>query len=292
MKSMTGYGRGVAERDGASLAVEISAVNSRKQVDMRFSIPRELGMLEPVLRQRIQQKLSRGSLYVVVSYQLSPEQVASGGRINIPVAQAVANELRELAKTAGLNPPTLAEVLAVPGVLNQDRDALYEPLRELVEPALEQALETLSAARVEEGARLREDLEARGRQMQGLLEKIIAREPEALVQFKERLRARLEELGGDQVTVDEERLARELVFYADKADIAEEMVRLKSHFTKYFQLLASDGDPGRELDFLGQEMNREITTLSSKTTDLCIAEDALALKIEISKVREQVMNIE
>lgn len=292
MKSMTGYGRGVAERDGASLAVEISAVNSRKQVDMRFSIPRELGMLEPVLRQRIQQKLSRGSLYVVVSYQLPPEQSAVSGRINLPAAQAAANELREVAKAAGLNPPTIAEVLAVPGVLNLDRDAVFAPLRELLEPALDQALEALDQARIAEGARLREDLEARGRQMQTLLENIIIHEPEALVQFKERLRARLEELGGDQVTLDEERLARELVYYADKADITEEMVRLKSHFVKYFQLLASDGDPGRELDFLGQEMNREITTLSSKTTDLCIAEDALALKIEISKVREQVMNIE
>ena len=96
MKSMTGYGRGVAERDGASLSVEISAVNSRKQVDMRFSIPRELGMLEPVLRQRIQQKLSRGSLYVVVSYQLSPEQAAAGGRINFPVAQAAASTARPI----------------------------------------------------------------------------------------------------------------------------------------------------------------------------------------------------
>ncbi|MBR6471097.1 MAG: YicC family protein [Victivallales bacterium] len=292
MKSMTGYGRGVAEGDGASLAVEISAVNSRKQVDMRFSIPRELGMLEPLLRQRIQQRLSRGSLYVAVNYQLAPEQVASAGRIKQVVAQAVANELREVAKAAGLNPPTIAEVLAVPGVLNQERDALYEPLRELVEPALAQALTALSEARVAEGRRLCEDLEARGRQMQQLLANIEIREPEALQQFKERLKTRLQELGGDQITMDEERLARELVFYADKADITEEVVRLKSHFVKYFQLLSSDGDPGRELDFLGQEMNREITTLSSKTTDLCIAEDALALKIEISKVREQIMNIE
>ena len=292
MKSMTGYGRGVAEGDGASLTVEISAVNSRKQVDMRFSIPRELGMLEPTLRQRIQQQLSRGSLYVSVSYQLAPEQVASTGRVNLVVAQATANELRELAKATGLNPPTISEVLAVPGVLNQDRDAVYEPLRKLVDPALAQALEALSAARVAEGLRLREDLEARGHQMQQLLANIEIREPEALQQFKERLKVRLQELGGDQMTVDEERLTRELVFYADKADITEEVVRLKSHFVKYFQLLASDGDPGRELDFLGQEMNREITTLSSKTTDLCIAEDALALKIEISKVREQVMNIE
>ena len=92
--------------------------------------------------------------------------------------------------------------------------------------------------------------------------------------------------------MDEARLARELVFYAEKADITEEVIRLKSHLVKYFALLESDGEPGRELDFLGQEMNREITTLSSKTADLCIAENALTMKIEISKIREQVMNIE
>ncbi|MBP5300206.1 MAG: YicC family protein [Victivallales bacterium] len=292
MKSMTGYGRGVAEASGNSLAIEISAVNSRKQVDIRFSVPRELGMIEPVLRQRIQGQLSRGSLYVSVSYQLSQETAAGGGRINFPVAQAAANELRELSKAAGLNPPTIAEVLAVPGVLNQERDGIYEPLRELVEPALDQALSALSTARVEEGLRLRADLESRGRAMQKLLDEIEIREPEALQEFKERLKLRLEELGGLQITLDEERLARELVFFADKADITEEVVRLKSHFTKYFQLLASEGDPGRELDFLGQEMNREITTLSAKTADLTISEHALALKIEISKVREQVMNIE
>ena len=289
---MTGYGRGVAEASGNSLAVEISAVNSRKQVDIRFSVPRELGILEPVLRQRIQSELSRGSLYVSVSYQLSQEAALGGGRINFPVAVAATNELRELAKAAGLNPPSIADVLAVPGVINQERDDMYKPLRELVEPALDQALAELSAARDEEGRRLRDDLGKRGQLMQRLLSEIEIREPEALQEFKGRLKDRLEELGGLQISLDEERLAKELVFYADKADITEEVVRLKSHFTKYFQLLASTGDPGRELDFLGQEMNREITTLSSKTADLSIAEHAMALKIEISKVREQVMNIE
>ena len=292
MKSMTGYGRGVAEASGNSLAIEISAVNSRKQVDIRFSVPRELGMIEPVLRQRIQGQLSRGSLYVSVSYQLSQETTAGGGRINFPVAQAAANELRELSKAAGLNPPTIAEVLAVPGVLNQERDGIYEPLRELVEPALDQALSALSTARVEEGLRLRADLESRGRAMQKLLDEIEIREPEALQEFKERLKVRLEELGGLQITLDEERLARELVFFADKADITEEVVRLKSHFTKYFQLLASEGDPGRELDFLGQEMNREINTVGSKCNDAAIAARVVTVKCEFEKMREQIQNLE
>ncbi|MCQ2397450.1 MAG: DUF1732 domain-containing protein, partial [Lentisphaeria bacterium] len=152
------------------------------------------------------------------------------------------------------------------------------------------ALTEFDNARVAEGLRLKEDLVARGRTVKTLLENIDGRGNEALKQLQERLRARLVELGAT-LSEDDERLAKELVFFAERADITEEVVRLKSHIVKYFQLLESD-EPGRELEFLGQEMNREITTLSSKTADLCISADALAMKIEISKIREQIMNIE
>ncbi len=291
MKSMTGYGRGEASGEGCTLKVEISAVNSRKQVDMRFSIPRELGMLEPIFRQYIRQKFTRGSLYIAVNFQLDQQVTSAVQQVNHAAAKAAAAELQALAREAGLPAPTMADILAIPGVLNQSDTSPYEPLKELATPALEAAINALQQAQLDEGQRLKSDLVARGEFISQRLERIIAREPEVLKQFQSRLQSRIAELGV-VVPADDERLAKEVAFYADKSDITEETVRLRSHLVKYNQLLNSQDDPGRELDFLGQEMNREITTLSSKTTDLDIAEDALAMKIELSKIREQIMNIE
>ena len=292
MKSMTGYGRSTVEEDGCQLTVEVSAVNSRKQVDMRFSIPRELGLLEPLFRQAIQKRISRGSLYVVVSYQMDESRAAQcGAQINASLAKAAAAELQALAKETGVAAPTLSDILAIPGVVTGGQSAVGDALKSLAEPALDKAIDALNEDRVQEGMRLYEDLKQRGSLLQSLIGEIDARGNEALVQMQARLRERITELSGD-LPMDEERLARELVYYADKADITEEIIRLKSHLVKYFQLLDGGADPGRELDFLGQEMNREITTLSSKTADLCIADAALKMKIEISKIREQVMNIE
>ena len=134
-------------------------------------------------------------------------------------------------------------------------------------------------------------MEARGRTIYTLVEEIAAAEEEIQTAFKERLRQRLADLGLE-IDADDERFNRELCYYVDKADITEEVVRLRSHLQKYFQLLESDGDPGRELDFLSQEMSREMNTLSAKTIDLAVSGKAMTMKIELSKIREQIMNIE
>ncbi|MGN0867324.1 MAG: YicC/YloC family endoribonuclease [Oligosphaeraceae bacterium] len=292
MQSMTGYGRGVASGECGSLTVEITAVNSRKQVDLRCSLPRELASWEQPIRRRVQSLLSRGSLCLGVSYQLNPQFLAEMPRVDEAAFKAAARELRALAADAGLDAgPTVGDVLAVPGVLSTSaQNEFLAPFEALLNPALEEALTGLQEARLEEGLRLKADLLRRGQEMSRRLEAIVARGDEALLQLQERLRARLQELGA-KISESDERMAKEMVFFAERADITEEVVRLKSHLVKYFRLL-EEKEPGRELDFLGQEMNREVTTLSSKTADLVIAEDALALKIELSKVREQIMNIE
>lgn len=291
MQSMTGYGRGSASGECGVLTVEITAVNSRKQADLRVSLPKELSALDQPIRQRVQKALSRGSLNLSVSYQPDAKYLAETPRVDHEAFQAVARELKSLAAQAELPAaPTVSDVLAVPGVLCTTQGALLEPVKALCERALSEALEALLRFRREEGLRLKADLVRRGELLRGYLDAIEGRGSEALVQLQERLRARLEELGG-RYSADDERLAKELVFYAEKADITEEVVRLRSHLVKYSQLL-EESEPGRELDFLGQEMNREVTTLSSKTADLCIAADALSLKIELSKIREQIMNIE
>ena len=293
MKSMTGYGRSTVTKDGNSVTVEISSVNSRKQIDMRFSIPRELGMLEPELRQIVTQQLSRGTFQVAVTYQLNPESRKQTAVVDTELAAAVARQLRQSGLVAGLaNPePEWKDILLVPGVIADNGSAQVEPIRELAVQAFRNALADLDATRHAEGKRLKDDLIARGETMRRLVENIDGREQEAIQLLKEKLRDRIANLGLD-LPIDDEKLAREVIFYVEKADITEEVVRLKSHLVKYMELLNSDGDPGRDLDFLGQEMNREANTLSAKTADMSIAEDALKLKTELSRVREQIMNIE
>ncbi len=291
MKSMTGYGRATAEENGNQVTVEVSAVNSRKLVDMRFTMPRELNALEPMLRQTIQQQFSRGSLNIVVSYKLSEENRRLQSAIDMPAAQAVAKMLAELAQQTGLQPPTVQDIIAFPGVISENMSSSLEPLKELVVQALEAALADLSAMREKEGAALREDLLARGRTIAALVEQIAARGDDALVLQRQRLRDRIAALGVE-LTLDDERLTKELTFYAERADITEEIVRLQSHLVQYEELLNSDDAPGRNLDFLSQEMSREASTLSAKTADLAITNDVLVIKAELARIREQIMNIE
>ncbi len=149
----------------------------------------------------------------------------------------------------------------------------------------------LDKSRVEEGLRLKDDLMERGKLLTELVEKIAARADDAVILQKARLQERIEKLGVE-ITLDDERLVKELAFHVEKADITEETVRLQSHLVKYKELLNSEDDAGRNLDFLGQEMNREANTLSAKTADMDIATYALTLKTEIARIREQVMNIE
>lgn len=293
MRSMTGYGRGVAEADGNQVTVEITAVNSRKQVEMRFAMPKELGMMEPQLRQIIQSRLSRGSLNVAVNYRLAPSSYASQCGINLEFGKAVAADLMALAKAAGLAEvkPTLADIIQVPGVIVGSESSQYEPLKALMVKALETALVQLGESRQVEGQRLRADLLERGKLMKQYVQAIEERGDEAVRLQKQRLLERMAVLGLD-LNLDDERLLKEVSFYAEKADITEEVVRLKSHLQQYEVLLDSNDEPGRAFDFLGQEMSREINTLSAKTADLEISRVALALKGEIGRVREQVMNIE
>ncbi len=292
MRSMTGYGRGTAEGDGNVVCVELSAVNSRKQVEMRFAIPRELGMLEPQLRQQAQQRLSRGSLNIAVTYQLSKENSSQLASIDLDAACRAVEILREIGRRSGLaSEPAIADVLQIPGVLISNDSSPCKPLLKLAETALARALDELDAMRLREGQALQQDLLQRGRIMSELVGKIVARADEALRQQKIRLRERIAKLELE-LSLDDERLSRELVFYAERADITEETVRLQSHLVQYQQLLNSHDDPGRNLDFLGQEMNREINTLSAKTADLEISALALSLKTELGRVREQIMNIE
>lgn len=289
MKSMTGFGRGVAlGNSGTQCVVEISAVNSRKQLEMRFAIPRELAMLEGEMRNQLQKQLARGTLTIAIAFQLGTSDMASP--INFEYANKVLQQLIKFAKDNHLDKPTVADVLVVPGV-TKTGDSILEIMRPLVFQALNDAIKELCAMRVREGAALQNELRQRGQNMSVLVERIAAREQDAIQAMQQRLLERIQALKVD-LTIDDERLAKEVAFYVDKSDITEEVVRLRSHLVQYEALMNSDTDVGRNLDFLCQEMSRESNTLSAKTADLPISADALELKIELSKVKEQIMNVE
>lgn len=292
MNSMTGFGRGVAEQDGSAVVVEVAAVNSRKQSDLRVVMPREVSALEPLLRQRVQERVSRGSLTVTLQYSLPPERRAEALVIDVGLGVEAAHRLRELATAAGLEPRlTLADLLAIPGVVGNPAESPAEWVRDLATDALDEALDALRTMQRTEGEKLRHDLENRLATIRDRVESIALRADEALLLQRQRLQERIAVLGVD-LPLDDERLAREVAFYAEKSDITEEIVRLRSHLDQFADLLDEDRDVGRELEFLCQEMNREASTVGAKTTETGIAEIGISMKAELARIREQVMNVE
>jgi uncharacterized protein (TIGR00255 family) len=292
MNSMTGFGRSLAEQDGNTVVIEVAAVNSRKQTDIRVIIPRELSALEPLLKQRVLERVSRGTFTVTLQYSLAPAQRAASLGIDTAYAIEVARRLREVASAAGIEPRlTLADLLLVPGVLRDAAAVPGEGVRELAFEALDDALDGMRNMQRVEGEKLRHDLENRLAAIGDRVQSIAVRADEALVHQQKRLHERIALLGVD-LPLDDERLAREVAFYAEKSDITEEVVRLRSHLDQFTDLLDEDRDVGRELEFLCQEMNREATTVGSKTTETGIAELVISLKAELARIREQVLNVE
>ncbi len=288
---MTGYGRGEASSGGLKLAVELAAVN-RKQAEIAANLPRELESLESRLRDQINQSVSRGRVTCRVS--LEAGEAATGSRVNAAAAQAAAAELRKLATDLDLPAViTLDQLLRVPGVLQSESTNLDpEQVWPTLQKALKQALKELVAMREREGKHLEEDLRARIGQLQKSVAVVAAQAPVVLARYREQLRERVAAAGLPLPPEDDERLLKEIVYYSDRSDICEELARLKSHFAQFDDLVKSAEPVGRTLDFLSQEMNREINTIGSKANDAIISKEIVVLKTELEKFREQSMNIE
>ncbi len=289
---MTGYGRGNALSNGTTVNVEISAVN-RKQQDIRVVLPRELAALEPGLRLYIQERVSRGCVSVYLTYELGSQMKLNQPRVDVELAVHVSKILKTVASEAGLAPHvSLSDILAVPGVLIDEQTHLpYHEIEELARTALEQALFGMEKMRIEEGAVLRQDLLQRLHLIEQTADSIRDDADQAVLRYRQKLVERLRQLG-IEISADDERLAKEIVFFAERSDITEEIVRLMSHTGQAKDLLNADTDAGRTLEFLCQEMNREVNTVAAKTSELSIANAALRLKTELSRIKEQVMNIE
>jgi uncharacterized protein (TIGR00255 family) len=292
MKSMTGYGRGEASRNGAKLTVEISTVN-RKQAELSLYLPRELDALESRARDEINSRISRGR--IVARVGLSAAQ-GNGSRVKLDadLAKQYAREYRKLAKGLKLRDDLgIDTILRAPGVLQQsdealDADALWPALRKAVRDALGDLLEM----RTREGAHLKKDLQQRIGTMQKAVKKISKQAPSTVKRHRELLNERLAAAGLELGNGDDERLLKEVAMFADRIDITEELTRLESHFGQFTDCAKAKGPVGRTLDFLSQEMNREINTIGSKANDAAISRLVVTLKSELEKFREQVQNVE
>lgn len=287
MRSMTGYGRATRELDGRELTIELKSVNHRF-LDINFRMPRSFMFLEDEARRQIGAYLSRGHVDVYVTYRNNRSD-ARTVNLDRPLMDAY---IRALDGIEGLKDDrTLMNMARFPDVLTvteaeEDQDAL----RELMIETIKAALETLCAMRVREGREILKDLNSHVDQIERITLDIEKRYPETVSEHTARLRAAIEELVGQNV--DESRLLTEVAIMADRSAIDEETVRLKSHVSQLREVFALEEPVGRRVDFIVQELNREVNTISSKSQDIPITNLAVEGKAVIEKLREQIQNIE
>ena len=293
MKSMTGYGRGDCAQDGFKITVELSSVN-RKQMEISVNLPREMELLEAQIRDLINHHIARGRVTVRVLLHAGAGKASARMHLNIPLAKAYARELARLSKQLKLpGPVTLDQVARAPGVLQTDADlAVEEDFWPAVEKALKQALTQMVKMREREGAHLAEDLAMRVAVMRKATAHITGHAPAVAERYRRQLIERIKSAGLEAPGVEDERLLKEVVYFADRSDISEELTRLQSHFQQFDDGRKSKEPVGRMLDFLAQEINREINTIGSKANDSLISREVVTLKAELEKFREQVQNVE
>jgi uncharacterized protein (TIGR00255 family) len=293
MKSMTGYGRGDCSKDGFKITVELSSVN-RKQTEISVNLPREMELLEAQVRDRINRHIARGRLTVRVSLHAGAGKASARMHLNIPLARAYTRELNRLAKQLKLpGPVSLDQLARAPGVLQTDEElAVGEDLWPAVEKALKKALSRMVKMREREGAHLAQDLAKRIAVMRKSAARIQRHAPTVAKRYRQQLIERIRSAELEAPGAEDERLLKEVVYFADRSDISEELTRLQSHFQQFADGLKSKEPVGRMLDFLAQEMNREINTIGSKANDRLISREVVTLKAELEKFREQAQNVE
>ena len=290
---MTGYGWGDAVQDGCKITVELSSVN-RKQSEISINLPRELEVLEAQIRDAINHRVARGRVTARVTLHAGEKSNGGSVRINTALAEAYAKKFRTLARDLKLSGDvTLDHLLRVPGVLLTDEDVPdAEDFWPAVEKALKPAIEMLVTMREKEGAHLRKDLVGRIDTMRKSARTVEKRAPQVQVRYREQLLERIQSAGLEALKIEEERVLKEVIFFADRSDISEEITRLQSHFKQFDDCVNSREPVGRTMDFLAQEMNREINTIGSKANDALISREVVVLKTELEKFREQAQNVE
>jgi len=293
IKSMTGFGRSEYTDGKRNIVVEIRSVNHR-YCDISFKMPRRYSFAEDRLKSAVKDILRRGKVDVTMMVENITEDDINI-RLNTMVARQYYNNLKELQTEFGLGGDITLQLLAeMPDVMKvvpnlEDEEEIYKSLEK---PVLE-AAKKLDEMRTLEGAKLAEDILKRSEIIRACVKEIEARSPEVTKLYAEKMKDRIKELIGSNVTVPEDRILMEAAIFADKCSITEELVRLDSHIVQLNSIISRSNQPdGKKLDFLVQEMNREANTIGSKANDLEITNKVLEIKSEIEKIREQVQNIE
>ncbi len=289
---MTGYGKGTVNGDDFSVSVDLKTVNNRF-LDIHLRVGNELSAIEPSIKRRISSRLSRGRVDVTVSLERTSQV---GYELNRPLISGYVSALKQLKDDFQIGGELDINVLArIPGALQPARDGIDDRMIAALNQAIDQALDELEKMRQQEGEALKKELRDRVQKIEALVPTIENAAAGLADAYRQRLQKRIAELlnrGGQVVEIDPARLAQEVAYLADRSDVSEEMVRLRSHLTQFQEALDSQGETGKMLDFLLQELNREANTTLSKSTDLAIKEAGLAIKAEVEKLREQVQNVE
>ena len=291
MQSMTGFGRAEITAEGRTLSVEIKSVNHR-YLDINPRMPRLLSFLEDTARKTIKAQLSRGRIDVFFNYQISRDDTKQV-EVNMPVVRAYLEAASTIHGDTGIeNDITVAKLLTMPETIKvQDAGEDEEALTALLTDTLNAALDMLTGARQKEGESLKMDIADRLTILEDLTQRIEAKEDTVVAEYKEKLKSRLAELI-EATELEESRFNTEVAFFADKCNITEEVVRLKTHLAAFKADLEKKGQLGRQFDFLVQEINREFNTIGSKSSDITITNHVLTAKAELEKIREQIQNIE
>lgn len=289
--SMTGYGRGVKSSDLYSVAIDLKSINHR-YLELNFKMPKAYYFLEDKLRRDISSKIARGKLEVIVNIErFHPAE--SLVELDKSLLNSYLTAIQGMKKALKLKGKLdLATAIGLPNIfkLNQPEENQDELLG-IAGEAVAEALNSLLKTREAEGKSLSKDLQVRVSFLEQLRADLLAFAPEVVANYQEKLAKRIQELAGG-VDIDPNRLATEIAIFADKSDINEELVRTKSHLQQFVDALQRAEPVGRRLDFIIQELNREINTIGSKANDLRITQIVIEFKAELEKIREQIQNIE
>jgi len=287
--SMTGHGRGEGRGKAGNVEVEASSVN-RRQLDVRVNIPRELSMLEPMIHELVSSKVSRGSVSILVRYAASTRR--GEFTVDEKLARKYVKELRRVGKSLKLKDDiSMRSILSLPDVVKMIAPKSDAGVRDTVKRALAQALKGMLTMREREGQALARDIQKRFKGLGVRVKKVKALSKNVGKKYRGNLLERMNRLGAD-LKPDSPQVIRELAMFADKADITEELVRLDSHLVQAKDIFAGGGAIGRTLDFLCQEIFREINTVGSKANDSAISRIVVDFKAELEAIREQVQNVE
>lgn len=292
MKSMTGFGRGSVAESKFSISVELKTVNNRF-LDVNLRLASELQPLESIIKRLIGARLTRGRVEVNLQYDRNDNV---DFELNRPLIKGFLAAMKEMRDEFGLTgEPDINVIARLPNVVNARKEEPAIEFLDAVEKVFSLALYDLEKMRAKEGSLLETELASRLNEIENRLPAIDSEADNVAEEYRLRLTKRIGDMlakSDSQIEIDQSRLAQEIAYLAERADISEEIARLRTHIEHFRTIVKEDRDVGKRLDFLTQELNREANTITSKTNSMTVKENALAIKSEIEKIREQVQNVE